>query len=439
MPSELPASDADPQDARPTILLAAASGARAEIEEALAAEYGVLRATDASAAAVSARDVDLVITDAALPGPGGGSLASALRSDSALAGTPVLLLAGPGSDVETELAAGVDDFVVPPHSAAEVLARVSALLLRREASSGLADSPVMDALPDPVVITDAHGAVIHLNEAFTGLLGWRLDDGPFASAHPWWPSGRPTVERGEAELRARDGRTVWAWVTTNPDGPPTEDGPSRILVLRDVTREHASRMRRASAAELAGRFASAQDLTAVLIAAVDGFTELFDGDSVVDIATGGDTSLFTASGPVPDVASLPEELRAIPDENPTQGQKLDGILLKPHGNDTFRAWVRFGTPRIVPEDEIIVGSLLADAMALAVDRVTAADEFATRTHHLQQAIDSHRAIGQAIGILVERHRLTPRQAFARLSKTSQDTNTKVRDLAARLVETGQEG
>ena len=76
MPSELPASDADPQDARPTILLAAASGARADIEEALAAEYGVLRATDASAAAVSARVVDLVITDAALPGPGGGSLAT---------------------------------------------------------------------------------------------------------------------------------------------------------------------------------------------------------------------------------------------------------------------------------------------------------------------------------------------------------------------------
>ena len=58
--------------------------------------------------------------------------------------------------------------------------------------------------------------------------------------------------------------------------------------------------------------------------------------------------------------------------------------------------------------------------------------------NLQAAVESHRRIGQAIGILVERHRLTPRDAFARLSKRSQDTNVKVRDLAARLVETGLE-
>ena len=201
-----------------------------------------------------------------------------------------------------------------------------------------------------------------------------------------------------------------------------------------MTAEHASRVRRAASAELAGRFALAKDLTAVLITAVAGFTELFDGDSVVEVQVGERRSLFTASGPVGDVAVLPAELQRIPDADPPRGEKLDGILIKPQASEGCRAWVRFPTPRVISEDEVIVGSLLAEAYNLAVERVTAADKI----QNLEKAVESHRSIGQAIGILVERHRVTPREAFARLSKRSQDTNVRVRDLAAHLVETGQE-
>jgi GAF domain-containing protein len=55
---------------------------------------------------------------------------------------------------------------------------------------------------------------------------------------------------------------------------------------------------------------------------------------------------------------------------------------------------------------------------------------------LRSAIDSRSTIGQAIGILVERHRLTPDQAFQVLVTASQQRQIKVRELAARLVETG---
>ncbi|MCW2636307.1 MAG: Two-component response regulator receiver and and CheY domain, partial [Blastococcus sp.] len=51
---------------------------------------------------------------------------------------------------------------------------------------------------------------------------------------------------------------------------------------------------------------------------------------------------------------------------------------------------------------------------------------------------SHRdVIGQAKGILMERHRLTAHQAFDLLVRTSSTTNRKLRDIADELAETGQ--
>jgi GAF domain-containing protein len=50
---------------------------------------------------------------------------------------------------------------------------------------------------------------------------------------------------------------------------------------------------------------------------------------------------------------------------------------------------------------------------------------------------SHRdVIGQAKGILMERHRLTPEQAFGVLARVSQELNRKLVDVALELAETG---
>jgi len=56
---------------------------------------------------------------------------------------------------------------------------------------------------------------------------------------------------------------------------------------------------------------------------------------------------------------------------------------------------------------------------------------------LQAALESRAVIDQAKGVLVERHRLTVTQAFDALVRVSNETNTKVRDLAAHLVDTGE--
>jgi transcriptional regulator with GAF, ATPase, and Fis domain len=57
---------------------------------------------------------------------------------------------------------------------------------------------------------------------------------------------------------------------------------------------------------------------------------------------------------------------------------------------------------------------------------------------LRDAIASRQAIGEAVGILMERRRLTPKQAFDLLTKASQRSNVKLREIAERVVETGEE-
>jgi hypothetical protein len=73
---------------------------------------------------------------------------------------------------------------------------------------------------------------------------------------------------------------------------------------------------------------------------------------------------------------------------------------------------------------------------LCVTHVAAAAALAAREQHLRLAIDSHEEIGQAVGILVERHRWTAAKAFEHLKRSSQDTNTKLREVARQVIESG---
>ena len=79
---------------------------------------------------------------------------------------------------------------------------------------------------------------------------------------------------------------------------------------------------------------------------------------------------------------------------------------------------------------------LATHLGRAMDRITTAEAFEERQAHLQRALEGHRVVGQAIGILVERHRITASQAFDLLRDASQHRNIKMRDIAQRVIETG---
>ena len=60
-----------------------------------------------------------------------------------------------------------------------------------------------------------------------------------------------------------------------------------------------------------------------------------------------------------------------------------------------------------------------------------------RAEHLKAALDSRAVIDQAKGILMERFKLSADQAFSALAQVSMESNTKVRDIAVRFVETGE--
>ena len=60
-----------------------------------------------------------------------------------------------------------------------------------------------------------------------------------------------------------------------------------------------------------------------------------------------------------------------------------------------------------------------------------------RAANLQAALATREMIGQAQGILMERERITPDQAFDILRRASQHLNVKLRDVAQNLVDTGE--
>lgn len=77
-----------------------------------------------------------------------------------------------------------------------------------------------------------------------------------------------------------------------------------------------------------------------------------------------------------------------------------------------------------------LGALLASHIAVAFAAARAEE-------NLRTAVTSHQQIGEAVGILMERYGIGKGEAFAMLTKASQDHNTKLRELARRLVETGE--
>jgi AmiR/NasT family two-component response regulator len=65
------------------------------------------------------------------------------------------------------------------------------------------------------------------------------------------------------------------------------------------------------------------------------------------------------------------------------------------------------------------------------------DSALARAEHLQTAMASRAAIEQAKGILMERYKLSADQAFQALARASMAANTKLRDVADQVVETGE--
>ncbi len=90
-------------------------------------------------------------------------------------------------------------------------------------------------------------------------------------------------------------------------------------------------------------------------------------------------------------------------------------------------------PAAFDEEAITLAQTFAGYAAVALANAHLYDTTATLAQQMQAAMDSRAVIEQAKGILMARRRCSADEAFALLSKASQDTNRKLRDVAAALV------
>ena len=92
-----------------------------------------------------------------------------------------------------------------------------------------------------------------------------------------------------------------------------------------------------------------------------------------------------------------------------------------------------GKPETFDDDAIILAQTFAGYAAVALANAHLYDVTATLAQHMQAAMENRAVIEQAKGIIMGDRRCTAEEAFKILSRLSQETNRKLRDVAAALV------
>ncbi|PPS67280.1 MULTISPECIES: GAF and ANTAR domain-containing protein [Streptomyces] len=104
---------------------------------------------------------------------------------------------------------------------------------------------------------------------------------------------------------------------------------------------------------------------------------------------------------------------------------MTGVLLYTHDEDFGALNLYAGRPGTFTEDIATAGWLLASHAAVALSDARTIDQ-------LEHALQTRHAIGEAMGILMERHGMSDEDAFNVLRNISQHHNVKLRDVAQRI-------
>jgi GAF domain-containing protein len=91
------------------------------------------------------------------------------------------------------------------------------------------------------------------------------------------------------------------------------------------------------------------------------------------------------------------------------------------------------TPNAFDDDTVMLAQTFAGYAAVALANAHLYDTTANLAQHMQVAMESRAVIEQAKGIIMGERRCTADEAFMILTKVSQDSNRKLRDVAAALV------
>lgn len=104
---------------------------------------------------------------------------------------------------------------------------------------------------------------------------------------------------------------------------------------------------------------------------------------------------------------------------------MTGVLLYTHEQDFGALNLYSRRPGAFGRDIETAGWLLASHAAVALATARTVDQ-------LEHALETRHAIGEAMGILMERHRLSEDEAFGVLRRLSQEHNVKLRDVVRRV-------
>jgi GAF domain-containing protein len=115
-------------------------------------------------------------------------------------------------------------------------------------------------------------------------------------------------------------------------------------------------------------------------------------------------------------------------------------LTLPIGDEVNGALTIYGAePHVFDAAAVTLAQTFSRYAAVALTNAQLYDATAGLARHMRAAMESRAVIEQAKGIIMGEHRCTPDEAFAMLTRVSQDTNRKLRDVAAALVERTQRG
>ncbi|MBV2354080.1 GAF and ANTAR domain-containing protein [Streptomyces sp. J2-1] len=104
---------------------------------------------------------------------------------------------------------------------------------------------------------------------------------------------------------------------------------------------------------------------------------------------------------------------------------MTGVLLYTDKEDFGALNLYSSRPKAFGEEIETAGWLLASHAAVALASARTIDQ-------LEHGMESRHAIGEAMGMLMERHRMTEDDAFDVLRRISQEHNIKLRDVAQRI-------
>ena len=239
-----------------------------------------------------------------------------------------------------------------------------------------------------------------------------------------------------------------------PDGPPSQQGDSETD--QDVSLA-------LSLAEVARDLSSEDSVTSALARIVESAVDTVDGCMAAGVTVAGvdwyrtpaateqlvrDVDEFqysTGEGPCLDALREHAVFRtgdlAADPRWPRFGEKAAELGINSmlsyrlfSDGDTFGSLNLYAQEHDAFSDRAVdVGAVFAAHAGLALGHAQDRDT----ARNLEQALDSNRRVGMAIGILMARHRLDEHAAFALLRGASQHANRKLRVMAEEVISTGE--